>query len=66
MDNGAFTPISVLEAVRRSPGGDVEELALTCLDLTWNQVFLELDRLSRSGAVSLRQQRPGRYSVSPL
>lgn len=54
----------VIEAVVRSPGCDLEELLHECHDLTWNQVFLELDRLSRRGEVILTQKGPGLYTVT--
>ena len=53
----------LLEMVERNPDCDVDELAVHCPQATWNQVFLTLDNLSRSGKVSLRQQGPGRYKV---
>ncbi len=61
-----FSDISrrVMEIVIRSPGCDVDELVLKCPDLTWNQVFLELDRLSREGRFTLKQKGPGLYSVT--
>jgi hypothetical protein len=55
----------IYEAIRQSPNSDVEEIVLACSDLTWNQVFLELDRMSRLGQVVLKQGRPGRYRVTP-
>lgn len=55
----------IYEAIRQSPNSDVEEIVLACSDLTWNQVFLELDRRSRLGQVVLKQERPGRYRVTP-
>jgi hypothetical protein len=56
---------TVLEVVFRSPGCDLEELVLECPELTWNQIFLEVDRLSREGCVILNLLRPGHYSVNP-
>jgi hypothetical protein len=55
----------VMEIILRSPGCDMEDVVLECPDFTWNQVFLELDRLSRSGQVALKQSTPGRYCVAP-
>lgn len=55
----------VMEIVLRSPGGDLEEVVLECPDLTWNQVFLELDRLSRAGHVTLKEKGWGLYTVTP-
>jgi len=38
---------------------------LACSALTWNQVFFELDRMSRLGQVVLKQEGPGHYRVTP-
>ena len=54
----------LLEIVEHRPGCDLDEVASECADLTWNQVFLELDRLSRAGEVVLMQSGRGHYSVS--
>jgi hypothetical protein len=56
----------VMAVVSRSPGCDLEEVMKQCADLTWNQVFLEVDRLSRDGYVALRLEQRGRYSVRPM
>ena len=53
----------LLKKVEQNPDCDVEELVAHCPEATWNQVFLTLDHLSRSGRVTLRQQGPGRYKV---
>ena len=55
----------LMEMISRAPNSEVEELIDACVDLTWNQVFLELDRLSRSGEIVLTQIGPGRYRVAP-
>ncbi|TAJ26847.1 MAG: hypothetical protein EPO64_05955 [Nitrospirae bacterium] len=55
----------IIEAVSLKPGCLLEDLVLDCLDLTWNQVFMEVDRLSRTGQLRLQQERPGQYSVRP-
>ena len=54
-----------MEIVIRSPGCALEEVVMECPDLTWNQVFLELDRLSRGGQVILKQKGPGLYTITP-
>jgi hypothetical protein len=56
----------VMEVVIRSPGCNIDEVMKECPDLTWNQVFLEVDRLSRDGYVALRLEQRGRYSVRPV
>jgi hypothetical protein len=55
--------VTLVELLKQSPECDVEELMTYCPQATWNQVFLALDQLSRSGQVILRQQGPGRYKV---
>ena len=55
----------ILEIIIRSPGCELEELVLECPGLTWNQVFPELDRMTREGAVCLTAKGFGRYAISP-
>jgi hypothetical protein len=59
------TTQAVMDVVLRSPGCDLEEIVHECPGLTWNQVFLEIDRLSREGNVILNLQQPDHYSVKP-
>jgi hypothetical protein len=47
-----------------SNGCLLEDLLRECPDLTWNQIFLELDRLSRTGEVRLRLRGAGQYVVT--
>ncbi len=53
----------IMEIVLRSPDCPLEEVVLQCPDLTWNQVFLTVDRLSRSGEVQLMPKGPGVYTL---
>ena len=53
----------ILDAVRRRYECDLEELVCVCSSYTWNQVFLEVDRLSRTGEVRLVAKHPGGYAV---
>jgi len=53
----------VLEIIIRSPGTAVDEMVLQCPNLTWNQVFLAIDRLNREGTVTLIPKGWGHYSV---
>jgi uncharacterized membrane protein len=57
------TAEQILDAIRRKPGSEVEELLKEYPALTWNQVFLELDRLSRQGTVRLMRKGRGEYVV---
>lgn len=54
----------IMEVIIRSPGCLLEEVVLECPGLTWNQVFIELDRMSRSGQVRLTAKGPGLYSIT--
>jgi hypothetical protein len=54
----------IMQVVSRSPGCLLEEVVLECPDLTWNQVFCELDRMSRRGQVRLTAKGPGLYAVT--
>ena len=53
----------IMEVIVRSPECELEEWVLKCEGLTWNQVFLAIDRLSRGGDVQLILKRPGVYSI---
>jgi hypothetical protein len=53
----------VLEVIVRSPDRMLDEVALECPDLTWNQVFIAIDRLSREGTLSLARKGRGLYTV---
>ena len=53
----------ILEAVDKMPGCRIEELASLLPDLTWYQVFREVDRLSRTGHVRLMLDGRGIFTV---
>lgn len=53
----------ILEAMRRAPGCQLDDLVLCLPGLTWNQVFLEVDRLSRTGQVWVTAKGQGDYTV---
>lgn len=53
----------IYSIVKQHPGIQLEELATLCPNFTWNQVFLEVDRLSRLGQVRLYPVGPGRYGM---
>ncbi len=54
----------IIDIVRRTHICDLEEVARQCDDLTWNQVFLAVDRLSRSGEIMLVPRGRGLYTVT--
>jgi len=43
-----------MDVVIHHPGCDLEDVLKKCPDLTWNQVFITVDQLSRQGYVSVR------------
>lgn len=55
----------ILEALAVAPGTGClfEQIVTACPGLTWNQIFYEVDRLSREGRVQLSQEKPGVYRV---
>src|SRR4051812_15683080 len=54
----------ILEAVKGRQECDLEELVRLCSSYTWNQIFSEVDRMSRSGELRLMPIGFGRYIVS--
>jgi len=53
-----------LQVIIRSPGGQLKEVVLESPGLTWNEVYCELDRMSRAGQVRVTPRSPGCYAVS--
>lgn len=53
----------ILDAVRSAPDCTLDELTLNCPDLHWSQIFLEVDRLSRSGDLRLSARGLGHYTI---
>ena len=43
----------IIQMVRSTPDCSLEELTHNLSDLSWSEVFLEVDRLSRSGQLIL-------------
>jgi hypothetical protein len=54
----------IIGEVSRSPGCLFEELVLACPELTWNQIFQEVDHLSRTGQLRLSRKGLGVYMLS--
>lgn len=53
----------VIDIVCRVHACDLEDVTRECPNLTWNQVFLAVDRLSRSGEIMLVHKGRGTYVV---
>lgn len=47
----------ILELVRANPGCTLDELMLSLSGVSWSEVFLEVDRMSRSGQLRLIKSR---------
>jgi len=61
----SHTPVTdrILGAVQRTHGCDLDTLTNSLSDLSWGQVFLEVDRLSREGQVLVTCGTGGRYMI---
>ena len=53
----------ILVAVQRAHGCDLDSLANSLSDLSWSQIFLEVDRLSRDGQVLVTLGTGGGYMI---
>jgi hypothetical protein len=54
----------VINMLHKTHACDIEEITRQCTNLTWNQVFLAVDRLSRSGEITLVPRGRGMYTVT--
>jgi len=54
---------AILEVFSSVQKCDLDMLVRACPTLTWNQVFSEVDRLSRTGKLRLSYLGRGRYSI---
>jgi hypothetical protein len=51
----------VLESIQRHPACEFAQLVADCQEFTWNQLFYEVDRLSRLGQLGLTPADHGQY-----
>jgi len=49
----------ILEAVRGNPDCTLDQLIFKVSGASWSEVFLEVDRMSRSGQLRLTKSRSG-------
>jgi len=54
----------IVQMVKHRQACDMEDILEACSSYTWNQVFLEVDRLSRTGELCLFSKRAGEYTVT--
>jgi hypothetical protein len=65
VDNRKTLTVQISESLqRRSAGCEFQQLVADCSDFTWNQLFDEVDRLSRLGQLCMRKADNGRYWLS--
>ena len=53
----------VLEVIVRSPGTALDDIAFNCPNLTWKQIFITINRLSRKGMVKMSAKGFGHYAL---
>jgi len=53
----------ILGQIQRMHGCDLDTLTNSLSDLSWGQVFLEVDRMSREGQVVVTLDTGGRYMI---
>ncbi|WP_447598608.1 hypothetical protein [Nitrospira sp. Nam80] len=53
----------IFEAVPREPGCGMEDLESLFPDLTWNQIFIEVNRLCENGRLLLTLDDEGAFTV---
>lgn len=63
MARSATLADQIVEIIAQHPVCDLDDVVKVCPELTWNQIFLEVDRLSRDGVLKLALIGPGRYVV---
>ncbi len=54
----------VIDMLHKAHACDIEEITRQCANLTWNQVFLAVDRLSRNGEITLVPRGRGMYVLT--
>lgn len=54
----------ILAMLADQSGITLEQLLDRCPDVTWNQIFVVVDRLSRTGEIRLTAKGIGRYHVA--
>ena len=51
----------ILEAVRGAPGCHLEDMVMSCPELSWHAIFVEVTRLSRTGRLLVTSADPGGF-----
>jgi len=53
----------VIEVIIRSPGAVLDDIVFECSNLTWNQVFVTIDKLSREGMIKMSPKGLSQYAM---
>lgn len=64
MAHHAAVENQVIDILHRAHACDLDEVVRQCANLTWNQVFFAVDRLSRSGEIRLVPRGRGMYTLT--
>lgn len=56
----------IMDIVTHSNHCTIEQVIFECPELTWDQVFIEVNRLRREGRIRLTLKQPGYYIVSKI
>ena len=51
----------IVEAVRNAPGCHLEEVVMSCPQVRWNDIFVEVGRLNRTGELLVTSADDGGY-----
>jgi len=64
MSHQDYADHRVLKVIVQSPGILLDQIVYECSDLTWNQVFLAIDRFSREGVLTMSPKGLGQYAIT--
>jgi hypothetical protein len=59
MDSTSTIADKILQVVRAHPGCGLDDLSERLPGVQWSEVFVEVDRLSRSGELRVTRPNPG-------
>lgn len=51
----------IVDAVRCAPGCHLEDVVMSCPQVSWNEIFMEVDRLKRTGELLVMSVDHGGY-----
>ncbi len=51
----------IVEAVRSAPGCHLEDVVMSCPQVSWNEIFVEVGRLNRTGKLLVTSADHGDY-----